>query len=290
MNSFLGDLAVRGRKTEEAQRSIDDGSLERIDNALSMSKKKRSLDLTQWGGLAPTELVKCFANDEIINWTLQSLLGYSSPADLFSATQTAMMYVNSHIVADELRHFKSHDTGSAKEAPPYSPQSTICQTIGFSVLREKALLTSFGSLYMAPRLEILFLPLCCDGHFSSLVYSATRNELMHYDSSSRMHEELAMRCSRMLKRMSIIPLEAPLQRPTHPGTQSGSWQCGYVVAAFAAHCAGKLAALLGEESVTIKDVISDDEKLLKFVRALREHTMRARRLRKIATQLNVCFN
>jgi hypothetical protein len=282
MNAFITTLCERQKAQDRRCATIDDDSCARLDAALKSSKRKRSLKTAAWGALAPAEVVSCFANDDIINWAAYSVLDYCNINDLLAATQRPHLFLHTQVVADELKHFMRVDTGVVDGADPYEPHGVLCSPFNLSVACRLLRTNKLHSLADVEELQLMFVPLCHEGHFSSLVYSVAANELVHYDTTPGAHETRARACSRMLKRMALIPVDAQMVRPRIPYNQRGTWECGYALIAFAAHCAARLNELVElppeGAQILVRDVVRDETHILALVRVLQKKAERAKRL------------
>jgi len=219
----LQELTISHHNNKLARIYLTTDDEQILRNALQGEEKRR---FSQWGALAPRDLIARWANASIISWTLECAGMYCRVNEIGSCLQLNCAYVDSHVMEEELKRFESKDG--------YRPLTTMMK-INLSALRTRLNLCNAPTLREVPNLDYTAFILNSrqDSHWSLLIYSIAENTIAHFDSMGDVNENLAERAYKMLVALRLIPAGTRIRRLANPTLQRGSWECGFSVIATA---------------------------------------------------------
>lgn len=244
------------------------------EQALEMAARSPTRqDYSQWGSLAPREIVGRYANGTIVAWALTAIGQYCTVRDVGSVVQTSQLMIDSYVLAQELKRF-------GKPGAPYTPDAKFMQTQNLVALRRRLDFVGCTYLNQVPGLDVVALVLNSRGemaHWSLMLYFCRENSVVLFDSLGRSHFELAETAYRLFVTLRFIPSGTLFERrqAAAAAQQRGAWECGYLTIANALFFSRRLYELLPDVTDP-SQLTGNDETVRRLAAALLKRSQQNR--------------
>lgn len=175
-----------------------------------------------------------WANDTLLTYVAESILGFCVPIDLGGPCETATVFINSQVLSSELKRYRKADC----------PRTEFAFSRAFMTERSLAMLKHRKSHARSVQ-RVVFL-VHEQNHWSLLVWHIKRRQIVHFDSLGRVspHTETVDTVLAMLLAAGVTPPSVSFTGAyIDQCVQDGAWECGYATIASMAFINGTFGEL-----------------------------------------------